>query len=431
MAQEFPHYCPRCGAEVAPGQRVCARCGLDFASYLPDYQPAQWAGPPSTPQQPSLPVQGPQSPLTPQQQPPQWSALPSSAQQQPAQWAASPASVQQPSQWPALPSTPQSPQMAQQSQAPQFTPRPTFSPAQPSQRRGNKRLGLVLVLVLILFLLGAAGYLGWSALSNSIQPTITTSTLNSTLPYAGIDVTVLNVQQSQRFLDDPRSATDGMLRVHFQAQNKVTVPVNLAYSHIAYLVLPGGKVEAPTYVKSDVSVAPGATQTSAVDFAVPQTMKIDQLTLRLGAANEAQVDLPLTGHDDTAQYAPKTVNINKKVPGEYLGLDWSLVSAISQLSVPGQQASKGMRYVIVTLKVDNTLTQTAIAGSPYDYIRLKAGDVTATPTDTTLPVSFDATTNGKTGTVTFLVPQNATTLTFMLVPQNQGGFDQASLNFQI
>jgi hypothetical protein len=101
------------------------------------------------------------------------------------------------------------------------------------------------------------------------------------------------------------------------------------------------------------------------------------------------------------------------------------------LSIDGKQASKGMHYISVTLMVNNTLSQTAIPGSAFAYMRLKTGSTTATPVETTLPVSFDAGTNGKTGTVTFLVPQNATTYTLILLAQPQSGFDQVTQDFRL
>ena len=155
-------------------------------------------------------------------------------------------------------------------------------------------------------------------------------------------------------------------------------------------------------------------------------MKISQLSLRLGAMNEAQMDIPLTGHADLHKYAPKTVNLNSQMT--YLGLNWTLVSATSQLSIAGQQASKGTSYIIVTLKVDNTLSQGAIPGSAYDYIRLKSDSTIALPKSTTLPVLFEAGETGKTGTVTFLGPQSSSVYTLILLPQ--GGTEQATTDFQ-
>jgi len=202
--------------------------------------------------------------------------------------------------------------------------------------------------------------------------------------------------------------------------------VSWVYSNIARLILPGKKFVVPTLVQATVGIAPGVIQKSTLDFAVPTSMKISQLTLRLGAANEAQMDIPLTGHADLREYAPKTVNPDGQMT--YLGLNWTLVSATSQLSIAGQQASKGMAYIIGTLKVDNTLSQEAIPGSAYDYIRLKSGSTIAPPKNTTLPVSFETGETGKTGTVTFLISQSTNTYTFILLPQ--GGTDQATTDFQ-
>ena len=81
----------------------------------------------------------------------------------------------------------------------------------------------------------------------------------------------------------------------------------------------------------------------------------------------------------------------------------------------------------ITLKVDNTLSQLVIAGSAYDYVRLKAASVSRMPVNTTLPVSFEAGASGKTGTVTFLVPQNTTVMTLVLASQSNSGFDQATV----
>jgi hypothetical protein len=125
---------------------------------------------------------------------------------------------------------------------------------------------------------------------------------------------------------------------------------------------------------------------------------------------------------------PKTITPNKQLA--YLGLNRTLTSATSQLSLNGQQASKGMRYVIITLKVDSTLSQTAIPGSPYDYAHLQTDNATATPISTTLPVSFDAGETGKTGTITFLVPQTTTILTFVLASKDADGFNQTTANIQ-
>jgi hypothetical protein len=296
---------------------------------------------------------------------------------------------------------------------------------------------LVLLVILIFIGIGAyitAGLLGLhlpgfrsSNSSNSgTQPPVTTQRVNATVTYAGVAITILSVQQSQSFSDDPDTATTGMVRLHIQEQNKTTTRVSWVYNDIAHLILPGGKNLAPIFVQAKIGIAPGATQQGFLDFAVPTSAKIGQLILRLGAANEAQMDIPLTAHANVSKYAPKTINPDGQMT--YLGLNWTLVSATSQGSIAGQQAGKNMSYIIVTLKVDNTLSQEAIPGSAFDYIRLRAGSATASPKDTTLPVSFDRGEMGKTGTVTFLMPQGSAVFTLILL--SQGGSAAASTDFQ-
>ncbi len=445
MAQGFPRYCPRCGAETIPMQRLCPQCGLDMAPWL-SQQPPQ---PPSQPgYQPSQPGFQPQPGPIPGQPPQPYGRQTSQPGFQPGYQPSQPG-FQQPSQpsfqpQPGQPSQPgfdatwSQPPAVQQPFV-QSPPAgyanynnynaPLSPPMQPARKR--RRLAPVIILLVILALLGGISYFALNYLNsvNSTQTTITTIPINSVVTYAGVAMTVLKVEQSQRFIDDPNSANDGMVRVQLQAQNKTAVPVNLMYNNIATLTIPGGKTVIPTYVKGNIGVAPGTTQTSIMDFAAPADTKVNQLVFRLGAADEAQMDIPLTQGANLDQYMPKMTKLNGTF--QYLGLNWSLVSATTQLSIDGKQASKGMHYVTIMLSVSNTLSQTAISGSPYDYIRLKAGNITATPVNTTLPVSFASGANGKTGTVTFLVPQNTTTLTLILLAQPQSGFAQVTQDFQL
>lgn len=303
--------------------------------------------------------------------------------------------------------------------------------ATPPRKRRIGRNGIVLLLVALLLVIAAISYgvLQGLGVGKPGQASISKTSIDTTVTYASVDMTILNVQQSQNFLDDPASASDGMLRVQMQARNRLRQPITLAYSSIAHLLLPGGKEGAAIYVSSNPTLAPGATQTSNVDFTLPITTKIDQLSLRLGATSEAQLDIPLNGHADVSNYAPKTVKITKSL--SYLNMNWTLVDASSQLSFNGQQASKGMRYITVTFNVDNPLMETVIPGSPYTYMHLQGGTTQVAPVSADMPVSIDAGVNGKTGTATFQVPQESSTLTLTLSAQGNTGFDPATATFQI
>ena len=301
------------------------------------------------------------------------------------------------------------------------------------------KLGVVLLSLLALIVLGAIGYISTSLVGIHIpgsrlttQPTITSLPIQTTVTYAGADITVLDAQQAQNFLDDPNTNTtnpSNVVRVHLQASNKNSTVINLSYDKSVSLLASGGKTWVPIYIRSSGVMAAGATQTNTLDFITPEQTKIDQIFLLLGTSNEAQLAIPLREHADVSAYTPKTTKLTGTA--QYQGLDWTLTSATSQFSIDGYQASKGMRYLIITLNVNNTLSQTAIPGSPYDYMRLQTDSIMAMPKDTTLPVSFLANKDGQAGSVTFLIPQNAARLTLTLLPQNQNGFEQAAIHFQL
>ncbi len=143
------------------------------------------------------------------------------------------------------------------------------------------------------------------------------------------------------------------------------------------------------------------------------------------------MDIPLTAHANLSDFQPRTSQPNASTP--YDGLNWTVTAATLEWSSNGHQAPSGMRYVVVTLKVDNP---SANEFNAYygDYIRLKASDTTSAPTtDTTLPLNFASGSSGTTGTVIFQVPSGASsyTLIFLEKPQNIPPVSQASVNFQI
>ena len=105
-------------------------------------------------------------------------------------------------------------------------------------------------------------------------------------------------------------------------------------------------------------------------------MNVNQLILRIGTDTEVQMDIALTGHADLSQYQPRQVSPNTRVA--YGPMFWTLTTASIQLSDDGKQADKGMRFIVVTLKIENPSTQD-LHTYPPDYVRLQAGGGTIAP----------------------------------------------------
>jgi hypothetical protein len=263
--------------------------------------------------------------------------------------------------------------------------------------------------------------------SITTQPPITTVQINQTVPYSGVDITIVSVQQSKAFLDDLDAGTNGVVRLTIKENNKSTSSSNYLYGDSARLILPDKTSVAPANEQQYSGPDAGVSRTNWLDFPVPSSVQISQLTLQLGKDTQVQEAIALTGKADLAQYQPKTTQFN--VAAHYAGLTWTITSATVSLSFKGQQADKGMQYVTVSLKVDNPSSQDF---SAYwgDYLRLKSGDTTSAPTtDTTLPLSFAAGSSGATGDVPFVMPAGSTsyTLIFLSTPSYPTG---TTVNFQ-
>ncbi len=302
--------------------------------------------------------------------------------------------------------------------------------AQVSSALGKRRAAIVLILLALLLIMGAGGYLAATrpgGLGTSQAP-FRTVNLHIPITYAGISITLLNVQQAQNFADDPQSTNDGMVRLHLQERNATTIPITWSYADSARLLV-RDRAAAPVYVQSAGKIAPGARQSSVLDFAVPKGIDLSAISLQLGASDEAQMRIPLTSQANLGQYQTQIRQQHGNTG--YFGLNWMLTSSTTNLSIPGQQAARGMEYLTLSVAVDNPLSQEVISGSPFDYARVKIDGKTFAPVSVTLPVSFASGAKGKTGALTFLIPQNSTAGTFLLLSQDSDRSGQASIDFSL
>src|SRR6266487_1164139 len=257
----------------------------------------------------------------------------------------------------------------------------------------------------------------------------TKETVNLIFKYASLDITITSVQYAQSFSDDSR----GGVRVAFKETASEQIGAFL-YDDVARLILPDQSVVASVNQQYSISPATGTSRTNWIDFPVTtQPADLSKLILQMGSAQENQMQIPLSSGADLSKYQPKTVNPN--LPIHYGGLNWTLKTATSTLSTGGKQAGTGMHYVVLTFNVDNPTSGNVNIGFVDEYMRLKAGDITNPALKTTLPTTINAQQTGVSGTVTFLMPENATAFTLIFLVAHGGANPvsnvQVNTNFTI
>jgi hypothetical protein len=448
MSQMSERHCPTCGISITADQRFCTNCGTVLEAQSPP--PSQYGAQPPSQSYP-YPQQAPPYAQQPQQMQPY-----AQPQQQ------VPSYAQSPQQQVPLYSQQQQPQ----NQSPiaeafgalgllfllrNFGGR-KYAGYRPQRQRSSCCGCLVLLVVLFLCLgvpsLYYASKTSFSSFSKSLnysngsssssnssdsssittQPPITTAPINQTVPYHGVDITIVNVQQSKAFMNDLNAGTTGVVRLNIKENNTSTSSARFLYDDSARLILPDKTSVAPTNEQQFSGPDGGVSRTNWLDFPVPTSIQISQLTFQLGSDTEAQEMIALNGKANVAQYQTKTTHLNN-VTAQYAGLTWTVTAATVSLDYKGQQAAKGMQYVTVSLKIDNPSSQdfNAYWG---DYFRLKSGGTTSAPSsDTNFPTSFAAGSSGGTGDVDFIMPAGSTsyTLIFLSTPSFP---TSSSVNFQ-
>jgi hypothetical protein len=335
-----------------------------------------------------------------------------------------------------------------------------YRPGYRPRRQSSGCCGCLVALVILLLIFGIPGYVYYHAHPNVInqiknqfqqssnntgnnvdngngstpttQSPITTANINQTVTYSGVQITLESVQQSAAFPDDTSTGTTGALRIKIKETNNSGQNGGYFYSDIAHLVLPDKSTVALSNALQGGSPDTATTRENWLDFAVPTSTKIDQITLVLGNTQSAQMSIPLTGKADLSALQAKTVNLNK--PISYDSLNWTFLSATESFSIAGHQAASGMRYVVLSFKVDNPTSNNKVIGFTNEYMRLKAGSNVNSPADgipTTLPLSVNANTTGASGTVTFLMPQGNTAYTLIFLANPNYSNVQVTTDFTI
>src|SRR6266849_3168278 len=416
MSQASARPCSRCGMLVSANQRSCPNCGAPVHSDVGNLR--------------ATPGQGQYIPLE--------------------RHTPYPSYFQQPPQ--TSPRSPQTPLPLRAGASPAPT-RPRRSPVLATAANASSKMvgaglaptqigcgiGIIALLVIVLFATGS--YLAISFIAPrlsgtgaGITPTsasVTTTPINATLTYAGVQITLVDVRQAASFPEDANLiSAPGEMRLDIEERNTLAKAIGtFTYSDVVHIILPTSKSVAPVNADNVFAPESAAPRTNWLDFSVPTGTNVSDLLLRLGRNSEAQMDVLLRPNVDVSRYHPKTVQPHAAL--HYRGLDWTITTATLSWSVSNQQASAGLRFVTLTLKADNPTSQ-AFNAVPGDYMRLKAGSTTNAPaTVSTFPPLVGAKATGTTGTAVFLVPQDITSYTFILIANPPSQVNQASADFQI
>ncbi len=480
MAQPFPRFCPQCGSPREAGQRFCPHCGtsLDMAANDPTALAVDQQSTLASPSAPDVPPLAPAvlardgaaagapntGPTTLQ------APLPDSSSTLVLDTSA-PTSSMGPGGWLSVPDTgagsipppppPASLFASPGSASPYSTPPTPGTYTVPPYARAPKRsrVGfLAIVLLLVLMLGGVGGYVvffrgsnqrgtsttsqqgtagsgGTTSRNTSATGGPTTEPLNLQFTYASEEITLTSVQESASFADDLQPYEgQALVRITLNETNPTRWHAGFGlFSDVAHLLLPDGSTATVNAVKSDGGLDANASRTNNwLDFAVSSSIPdLSKLVLHMGKSTEHQMDIPLMPSADLSQYQDKTITPN--TPVSYGGLNWTLQSVTLSLSgAKGIQATAGMRYVILLLRVDNPTSHNVNIGFPEDYLRLKSADATSVPiVDTmTLPSPAAANTTNVTGTVFFLMPENDTAFIVQWLVSTNPVYDPVS-NTQI
>jgi hypothetical protein len=239
-------------------------------------------------------------------------------------------------------------------------------------------------------------------------PAITTFPVQRSSSYAGLDIMIVNAQYAAHFVDDDIRSGVGVVRLNMRVSNPTKEIIQVVYYEVARLLVPEMKQPlAPTNVQLSVGPRPGKSESGWIDFAVPQAVTLDMLTLRLGSTglDETMVMIPLKGPFDARHFAERSIRQSMIIPYTFQGnlLRYHLKSVEVLYAYQGKQVKNGLQYYVFTFSVENPGSVDVSPGLSYDYIRLVVNGYSQPPKDATLPYTFKKKAQVN-GLVMFLAP---------------------------
>lgn len=438
MVQKPTHFCSECGTPVATGERFCSNCGSATVDNF--NAPTIGAANPS-----------PTTVQAAQQFPTAEATLrntnPPGAQ---ANTNAAPYATTNQDQTPPPPpptsgaynpytvNAPGGPQAyAQSTTAPDYAaPTPGVDnpiPPYAQAKKGHGCLTISIVLLLILAI-GIGGTLFFrgnffhspanSSTSSPSSPTASNGTTVSTtgvrtaqlslkVTFASIQMTIVSVQTARSFADDPSTSNLASDAARLNLHEVNNSPDNPRYleEDVLLLILPDGTSIKSINQQQGISPDAGVSRDNWIDFALNHPVRLDQLTLRIGTPSQHQMDIPLRANANLSRYLDRTSSPNLQF--QYNTVNWTLKSATLSYSYHDKQATAGNLYVFINFALINH-TSSDVSIFPNDFMRLQAGSSTQAPDSNTFPYTIAAQGTAE-GVAGFLVPQNATSFTLILL----------------
>ncbi|MEO8970297.1 MAG: hypothetical protein ABI406_01715 [Ktedonobacteraceae bacterium] len=110
-------------------------------------------------------------------------------------------------------------------------------------------------------------------------------TVNKSVTYSNVQMTVTQVQEASAFSDDEKQAGIYTVRVnvHFEPAQKLQSPVGIAYAAVVRLMLSNGQEIAPKLVNASTVIFPQQPADGYFDFPVSNQVSLSSLMLKVGS----------------------------------------------------------------------------------------------------------------------------------------------------
>lgn len=257
----------------------------------------------------------------------------------------------------------------------------------------------------------------------SLPAPITTLPVQRTVPYAGLDFTIINAQYALYFVDDNIRPGPATVRLNVRVVNHSEGQSKVSYYDSIHLLIPNTAPIAPGNISlSAAGLQPGADETGWLDFAVPNNTVLDTLTLQLGstAMSESLVELPMKKPFDASRYADKVYSQSSTFPYDWNGriLQYHLTSIEALYAYQGIQCKIGQQFYVFNFTIDNPNSTATTPGYGFDYLRLVLNSYSQPPIDNSLPANFQANATSITGYVVFTGSANMHNFTLGFLSPN-------------